>query len=136
MTGLRAEPMLSDEARLPWTRIDWIITALLGLGAALAILRFWQPGIAGEADMLMGIYRVFELDQAWRQWLLFPRLGENLNFTYGAPLFQFYPPLASYGALAWRWAGLGWIEASKAMFTIGLASAGLGAYVVCTLAVS
>ena len=68
MTGLRAEPMLSDEARLPWTRIDWIITALLGLGAALAILRFWQPGIAGEADMLMGIYRVFELDQAWRQW--------------------------------------------------------------------
>ncbi len=113
---------------LPWTRLDWTAVFLLGLGVVLAIARSWQPGIASEADMLIGIYRVFELDQAWRQWLLYPRLGENLNFTYGAPLFQFYPPLASYVALAWRLAGLGSIEASKATFTIGLALAGGGAY--------
>ena len=37
---------------------------MLGLGVVLAIARLWQPGIASEVDMLMGIYRVFELDQA------------------------------------------------------------------------
>ena len=79
--------------------------------------------------MLMGVYRVFELDQAWQNWILYPRLGANLNFTYGAPLFQYYPPLVSFGALVFHKMGLGLIEASKAMFTLALLLASLGAYV-------
>jgi hypothetical protein len=114
---------------MTWTRADWASLALLGLGVALAIARFWQPGVSSDADMLMGIYRVFELDQAWQRGVLFPRLGENLNFGYGAPLFQYYPPLASYGALIFHRAGLGLIEASKAMFTLALLLASSGVYV-------
>jgi hypothetical protein len=119
----------ADAETLTWTRVDWASLALLGLGVVLAIARFWQPGVSSDADMLMGIYRVFELNQAWQNGVLFPRLGENLNFGYGAPLFQYYPPLVSYGALLFHKAGLGWIEASKAMFTVALLLASSGVYV-------
>ena len=69
-----------------------IIAISVAVGSAL--WRFWAPGIASSADMLMGIYRVFELAQAWHYGILYPRLGPDLKFGYGAPLFQVYPPLA------------------------------------------
>lgn len=109
---------------------DFGVLILIGLGTLIAIWRFWQPGISSAADMLMGIYRVFELDWAWRNQSYFPRLGMNLNFTYTAPLFQYYPPLVSYGTLVFLWSGLGFVEAAKAMFTVTLLLAGLGMYVL------
>ena len=103
--------------------------ALIAIGALAAILPFWQSGVASHVDMLIGIYRVFELDQAWRQGMFFPRIAPGLVFGLGAPLFEYYPPLASYLALSFHWAGLGWIEATKAVFSGSLLLAGLGAYV-------
>jgi hypothetical protein len=79
--------------------------------------------------MLMSVYRVFELDRSWHAGVSFPRIAPGLNFGYGGPLFQYYPPLASYLALPFHWMGLGWIEATKAVFTLALVTAGLGAYV-------
>ncbi|MCB0257329.1 MAG: glycosyltransferase family 39 protein, partial [Anaerolineae bacterium] len=116
----------SNTLRLLWTRADWLAVLLLVLGTALAVGRFWQPGVSSDADMLMGIYRVFELNQAWQNGILYPRLGADLNFTYGAPLFQYYPPLASYGSLIFHRAGLGLIEASKLMFSLSLLLGSLG----------
>jgi len=78
--------------------------------------------------MLIGVYRLFELDQSWAERIFFPRVAMGLNFGYSGPLFQYYPPLASYIALAFHWAGFGWIGAAKAGFTLALALAGLGAY--------
>ena len=114
---------------LPWTWADlWIVLALC-LGSIAAIARLWDPGISSQYDMLMGIYRVMELDGAWRQGVIFPRFGLDLNFTYGTPLFQFYSPLASYVAALFHRLGLGLVEASKAVFTVSSLVAGLGAYV-------
>lgn len=127
--AITGDPSSENTETLTWTWADWVSLALLGLGVALAIGRFWQPGVSSDADMLMGVYRVFELDQAWQKGVLFPRLGANLNFGYGAPLFQYYPPLVSYGALLFHKAGLGLIEASKAMFTVALLLASSGVYV-------
>ncbi len=79
-------------APLAWTRADYAHIAIILTTTILAIARFWQRGVSSEADMLIGIYRVFELDQAWRQGIMFPRLGPNINFTYGGPLFQYYAP--------------------------------------------
>jgi uncharacterized membrane protein len=119
----------SDASILSWSRSALPGLVFVGLGTIIAIWAFWQPGISSSADMLMGIYRVFELDQAWRNRLFYPRLGMELNFTYGAPLFEFYPPLVSYGTLVFHWTGLGLVEAAKAMFTLTLLIAGLGTYV-------
>ena len=125
-----------------WRRLTKRTTALVGrfkwdllsvvvicIGAAIAIRAFWQPGVASEADMLIGVYRLFELDQSWGEGIFFPRIAMGLNFGYGGPLFEYYSPLASYIALAFHWVGFGWIGATKAGFTLALLLAGIGAYV-------
>ncbi|GIV69746.1 6-pyruvoyl-tetrahydropterin synthase-related protein [Caldilinea sp.] len=121
---------LDDPHRsLSWNRQDALALATLGLGVAIGIFRFWQPGIASDADMLMAIYRIFDLHEAWRQGVFYPRISPNLNFGYGAPLFQYYPPLASYIAILFVSIGIGYVEAAKLTFTLALALGGLGAYV-------
>lgn len=86
---------------------DWLYGGLIALGAAVAIWPFWQPGISSGNDMLVAIYRAFELGGSWKYGLWYPRLGMGLNFTYGGPLFHYYAPLVSYGILLFHLAGLG-----------------------------
>lgn len=78
--------------------------------------------------MLIGIHRLSELADGWRFGIRYARLGPNLNFNYGAPLFEFYPPLVSYVAFAFYSAGLSLIQAMKATFTLAVVLAGIGAY--------
>ena len=122
-------PQQNESGSLPWTWARPLIVLALCLGSIAALARLWDPGISSEYDMLMGIYRVMELDGAWRQGVIFPRFGLDLNFTYGTPLFQFYSPLASYVAALFHRLGLGLVEASKAVFTASSLVAGLGAFV-------
>ncbi len=111
-----------------WRRLDAACIVLLAAATALAAFELWKPGIQNLGDMLMSVYRVFELDQAWQQRILYPRLGPSLNFGMGAPLFQFYPPLVSYGALLFHKLGFGFLGATKAMFTLNLLVGGAGVY--------
>ena len=113
---------------LVWTKADWLCLTAVALGALLAVIPFLTTGIASDADMLMGVYRLFELEESLSAGALYPRIGSALNFSYGAPLFQFYPPLASYAALPFHLMGLGWIEAVKVVFALSLLLAGTGAY--------
>lgn len=113
-----------------WSWLDWTSIATLILAAIGITWRLWEPGIPNRADMLMGIYRVFELASAWREGIWYPRLGPHLNFTYGAPLFQFYPPLVSYLALFLTGFGAGFVAASKAVLVLAVVGAGCGMYVL------
>lgn len=111
-----------------WNHRDLLAITLLGLGVFWAMHRFWQPGIASDADMLMAIYRIFDLHDAWQRGVFYPRISPNLNFGYGAPLFQYYPPLASYVAMLFVVPGIGYIEAAKATFMLATVVATLGVY--------
>ena len=73
------------------TVIDMLI---LGICAALALHAYWQIGGPIEADFRLDVYRAFTLDQASQARQLYPRLGMDLNFGYGGPLIQYYPPWA------------------------------------------
>jgi hypothetical protein len=100
------------------------------IGAAVAAAQWlWQPGLPNQIDLLMSVYRVTELQDAWRQGLFFPRWGINLNFGYGALLFNFYPPLVSYIGLALRGLGLELLETAKLILTLQLVVGGVGVYV-------
>lgn len=101
---------------------------IIGAVTATAIWRFWQAGVVGRADMMTAIYRVFVLDQSWHTQAWYPRIANGINFGYSGPLFEYYPPLASYLALAGHWAGLDWIASTKAAFSWALMVAGLGMY--------
>ncbi len=113
----------------PWRKNEIIPLLLIGLIGLAALRAFWSPGISSQADFLMGLYRVRELADSWREGIYFARLGLGLNFGYTAPLFQFYPPLASYLALPLVWLGLGDIAATKSIFTLAAILGGVGVYV-------
>ncbi len=118
----------SFAARFRRVAPDLLAGAGIAALVAFVIRNFWQTGIASNADMLIGVYRTFELDQALRAGVLFPRIMPGLNFGYGGPLFHYYPPLTAYLSLAFHWLGFGWIESNKALFTAALLLGGLGTY--------
>ncbi len=121
-------PQQHESGSLPWTWTDFLIVLALCFGSIAALARLWDPGISSQYDMLMGIYRVMELDGVWRQGVFYPRFGLDLNFTYGTPLLQFYSPLATYAAALFHRLGLGLVESSKAVFTLSSLVGGLGAF--------
>lgn len=104
--------------------------ALILLAAMLALSALLRPGIAGSDDILDSIYRVFALDLSWQQGVLYPRLSGDLAYAYGAPLFLYYPPLASFTAELFHLTGLGLIESVKAAFLLALLLSGLGVYLL------
>lgn len=110
-------------------RFDAIAVLVLSLVAIGVLYPLWTPGIPNKGDFLMSVHRLFELDDAWRQGIFYPRFGLNLNFGYGAALFQFYPPLASYAGLLFHTLGLGFIDATKAVSAVSLFAGSVGVYV-------
>ena len=123
--------MLAASRHISWrrrSRPEIVSLAVIALATAVAIQPLWQMGPTRGSDMAMAVYRVFELDRAFHNQVFYPRLGADLNFTYGAPLFLFYPPLASYIMLFYHWLGLGWVTAARAAATGILLASGLGAY--------
>ena len=109
----------------PHARMIGVIVLLAGLAAIPLRL----PGIANSDDILPTIYRVFSLNASWQAGVFYPRLSSDLAYAYGVPLFQFYPPLASYVAEMFHVLGLGFINAIKATYLLGFVCAGLGMYV-------
>ena len=110
-------------------RFDLLAIFLLTAATAVILIPLWSPGIPNPGDFLMSVHRIYELAGAWETGIFYPRFGLDLNFGYTAPLFQYYPPLASYIGLAFHTLGLGFIAAAKAVASLSLLLAGWGAYV-------
>lgn len=115
--------------RRAWQWGDLAGLLLIAGAVLLAASTLAQPGIQNGGDMLMSIYRVFELERAWQRGVLYPRLGPDLNFGLGVPLFQFYPPLASYTALLFAKLSFTYIDATKIVMALSLLASGLGVYI-------
>ncbi|HAJ34840.1 MAG TPA: hypothetical protein DCL15_03980 [Chloroflexi bacterium] len=109
-------------------RYDFLALLLLACAAVAILFPLWSPGIPNPGDFLMSVHRIYELASAWENGIFYPRFGLDLNFGYTAPLFQYYPPLASYIGLAFHQAGMGFIAAAKAVASLSLLLAGWGAY--------
>ncbi|MEZ4719864.1 MAG: 6-pyruvoyl-tetrahydropterin synthase-related protein [Caldilineaceae bacterium] len=110
-------------------RRDLGAAALIIATAALVLWPLRTPGLPNPVDFLMSVHRLDELAAALGQGILFPRFGPNLNFGYGAPLFQFYPPLASYLGWALTLPGLDSVGALKLLMALALTVGSLGVYV-------
>lgn len=65
------------------------------------------------------IARLFLLDQAIRQGDLYPRWVGTLGYSFGYPLFNFYPPLIYYVAEGFHLIGLSLIWSIKSTIILG-----------------
>ena len=125
---LPAAPIDSIRPRLAWHWADAACVGLVMLITGWLAAELMRPGVQNYRDALMSVYRVFELDQAWQRGVLYPRIAPDLNFGLGAPLFQFYPPLAAYVGLLLHKLGLDFLAATKGMMALALLAGGLGVY--------
>lgn len=129
LTGRDSEQQQHGQTpHLRWNWVDWVMLGAVICATLWSLRELWKPGIPNDIDLIMSIYRVFELNTAWQTGVFFPRLGLNLNFGYSAPLFQFYPPLVSYGIFFFYSLGLGYITATKLMLSLNFFWCGLGVY--------
>jgi hypothetical protein len=117
-------------------RFDFLALLLLAGATAVIVIQLWSPGIPNPGDLLtgnpgdflMGLHRIYELVDAWKNGVFYPRFGPNLNFGYGAPLFQYYPPLASYVGAIFVQFGAGIIASAKLMASMLLLFSAWGTY--------
>jgi hypothetical protein len=118
---------LPDQAKWGWR--DLVMLLVLFLAATVALWWFWARAPHPSSDTTMAIYRAFEVDRSIQQRLLYPRWAMDFNFTYGAPLLEYRPPLVHYLLPLFNWVGLGWIDAARATATLELLLAASGMYV-------
>lgn len=76
------------------------------------------------------IARLYLLDTAIRQGILFPRFVDMLGFGYGYPLFNFYPPLIYYIGEIFHLIGFSFIMSIKLVFVMGFILAGYSSYLL------
>lgn len=74
------------------------------------------------------IVRLFLLDQGIKQGQLYPRWVDGLGFSYGYPLYNFYPPLIYYIAEFFHLIGFSLIWSIKLMIISGYLLAATGMF--------
>lgn len=111
-----------------WTR--WLPLVLV-IGASLILtLPLWQTRFMWTADGRLHMLRIYELNEALRQGIVYPRWSENLYFGYGYPVFNFYSPLSYYIVETWHLLGFDLIDSLKLFFALCFPLAALGTYVL------
>lgn len=78
-------------SRLPWALI---CACAVGLTAAWPLLSI--PGLAGDTDAELHVYRTAELGYSLRAGALYPRWAPDFYHGYGYPIFNYYAPLTYY----------------------------------------
>ncbi len=116
---------LLDEKYRAW----WLVGALFAL-ALPATFPLWQTDFIFTADSPLHLWRVYELDRALRQGVIYPRWAPDLYFGYGYPLFNFYPPLSYYLAETLHVFGFDIAAAIKIVFALSIFLAAGGMFLL------
>ena len=72
-----------------------------------------QPGLPQTADGYLHLLRVVEVEQSWRDGVLYPRWAPDMAFGYGYPIFNYFAPLLYHLTEAVHLTGLGFETAFK-----------------------
>ncbi len=96
----------------------------------ISIPAFWSLFHTGYFSMhdYQHIARLYLLDKGIHQGYLYPRWVDTLGFSFGYPLFNFYPPLIYYIAEIFHLLGLSFILSIKAMIMIGFFVSAVGMF--------
>ncbi|HEX9075609.1 MAG TPA: 6-pyruvoyl-tetrahydropterin synthase-related protein, partial [Anaerolineae bacterium] len=106
---------------------------ILAACTALATRLLWSPDrLPYSDDGLLHLFRTFALDRTIHAGVLYPRWLPDLGYGYGYPIFDFYPPLASYIVETIHLLGAAFALATNATFIAIVALAAGGAYALAT----
>ena len=131
--GFRTEAVTSTSTST-WTPPSKGATRLLALPLVLAIVMLLAQAIAGYRlrqprgdDMGYHFSNWIEVEQQWRQGVLFPRWSQLANYGFGDPRFVFYPPGSPIlgGALG---SVMPWTLVPQAFVCLALVGAGLSMF--------
>ena len=106
-----------------------------GLVAALVLLSaFAYAPLLGGGMILTGdtlhAFRIYELHRCLSDGQIPCRWAPDLGNGYGAPLFNYYPPLPYYAGDLLHRLGLSYLRAVDALYIAGLLGAGLSMFVL------
>jgi len=102
-----------------------VLVLLLPSFVAITLL---QPGLPRTADGYLHLLRVVEVDQAWRDGIMYPRWAPDMAFGYGYPIFNYFAPLLYHLTEALHSLGLGFESAFKVVLIGSLLLAAWGTY--------
>ncbi len=83
-----------------------------------------KPGYFSMHDD-MQIMRIFELDKCVKDGQLPCRWVPDLGYSYGYPLFNYYPPLPYYLGEVFHLLGFSFIDSVKILFGLGFILSGI-----------
>ncbi len=110
------------------------LVVLLFTPSALVLLAgrpLWSSAaFFNSDDGLLHLLRVYALDRAVQQGIIYPRWLMDLAYGYGYPMFNFYPPLAEFLAESFHLVGFDFAAAIKATSLASILIASYGAYVL------
>ena len=103
--------------------------ALLFLVPLPAVMFLARDGYFASSDGMIHLYRLFELDRALRDGVLYPRWFPLSGYGYGLPVLNYYPPLSYYLSELFNLAGAGYIGAIKLSIALGFVAAAFSMFV-------
>ncbi|HEX7587964.1 MAG TPA: 6-pyruvoyl-tetrahydropterin synthase-related protein [Anaerolineae bacterium] len=97
--------------------------ALLFLVPLPAVIFLARDGYFASSDGMIHLYRLFELDRALHNGVLYPRWFPLSGYGYGLPVLNYYPPLSYYLSEWFNLAGAGYIGSIKLLIVFGFVTA-------------
>jgi hypothetical protein len=119
----------TGRAVLTWlgARFDPGLLVVLLLPVFIAIVLL-QPGLPRTADGYLHLLRVVEIDQSWRDGILYPRWAPDMAFGYGYPIFNYFAPMLYHLTEVVHVLGLGFESAFKLVLIGCFVLGGWGMY--------
>lgn len=122
-----------DRAIQPALRLTLFLLGMICL-CLVAFQPFTQGQLPYSADGMLQLYRTTALDHSLRvDAAIWPRFSSGLVYGYGAPLFNFFPPLSYYPAVLTHNLGLSFLDSWLLVICLYTVAAAIGMFLLARL---
>lgn len=110
----------------PQKRFNFLI--LIVVFSLLPIISIFRTGVYESGDMVVNIYQLMSFYNSLDQGILVPKWAQELNATYGYPLFTFRYLLPFYTMSLFHFLGFSFINSFKIFVAVSYMLSGVGMY--------
>ena len=125
---LRHEGVPGQATAHTWVDSVWPVAVVCLGGLAVMLPLLLRPYAARSFDILDHLFRLVALDQAVSQGDAYPLRFAAFNYSYGAAVLSYYPPLSYYLMETARLMGANYVFAYNVAFTLAALGAALSSY--------